>query len=168
MNKNRFWLWLMMVTPLATAYDGKVNITGDIHMVTCTVSTGDLKVAMGEVYSNNFTATGASSDPVAFALGVKDCASVSNVTVTFSGTAAAKGSPLLALDAPPGAATGLGIQLLDDKKSAIAVNSASHAYPLKAGTTTATLNFYAQYKSFTTKVTSGPASASVTFNMTYQ
>ncbi|MDK9358359.1 fimbrial protein [Lelliottia sp. V106_10] len=161
-------LLTILTPPVTVAYDGKVNITGDIHTVTCAVTTSDLKVTLGEVYSTAFTASGDSSDLIPFSLGVKDCSAVSNVTVTFTGIAAVKGSPLVALDSAPGTATGLGVKILDDTKSTIAVNSTSHSYPVKAGATTATLNFYAQFTSYSTKVTAGPASATVTFNMTYE
>lgn len=154
---------------IAFSAEGTVNITGDIHNNTCTVNTKDLNVDMGSIAAKQFYTAGVSTTPVKFSIALKDCgAAAKSVAVIFSGTAAATGSSLLALDKTTGAATGLGIAILDDKKSAIPVNSASHGYPLIAGVAAATLDFFAQYTSFNQKVTAGVASASVTFNMTYQ
>lgn len=172
MKKCCIALMLLGVGTLSYASDdglGTVNITGFIHDNTCTVSTTDLQITLGNASDKQLEPAGKSANRVKFTLGLKDCGSAaSNVAVTFVGTAAAPGSPLIALDNPPGAATGLGIALLDDQKNPLPVNSSSRNYPLTPSATTASLDFYAQYTSFTDSVTAGPASASVTFNLTYQ
>lgn len=148
---------------------GTVNITGFIHDNTCTVSTTDLQITMGNISDKQLEPAGKSGNQVKFTIGLKDCGSAaSNVAVTFIGTAPAPGSPLIAVDDNPGAAKGVGIALLDDQQHTIPVNSSSRNYPLTASSPTASLDFFAQYTSFTDTVTSGPASASVTFNLTYQ
>lgn len=148
---------------------GQVNISGFIHDNTCTVSTGNLQIKMGNVADKQLKPAGKSGNRVKFTIGLKDCGSAANnVAVTFIGTAAASGSPLIALDSTVDAATGVGIALLDDQQNPVPVNSSSRNYPLAASASTAELNFFAQYTSFSDTVTSGPASASVTFNLTYQ
>lgn len=148
---------------------GTINIMGEIHNNTCVVDTTELNVNMGNVATKQFYRAGNVPLPVHFTIGLKDCGpEVIGVAVKFVGQPAIAGSPLVKLDASVGAATGLGISLMDRNKTQIAVNDNSGVYPLISGNDTATLDFYAQYSAYTIPVTAGPASASVTFTMTYQ
>lgn len=165
-------LTLMMASGTCLASDdgqGTINIMGDIHNNTCVVDTTELNVDMGNVATKQFYQTGNVPRPVHFSIGLKDCGpEVLGVAVKFIGQSAMAGSPLVKLDVSEGAATGIGISLMDKNKTQIAVNHDSNVYPLIAGNDTATLDFYAQYAAYVIPVTAGPASASVTFTMTYQ
>lgn len=165
-------LTLMMASGTCLASDdgqGTINIMGDIHNNTCVVDTTELNVDMGNVATKQFYQTGNVPRPVLFNIALKDCGpDVSGVAVKFTGESAAANSPLLKLDASAGAATGVGISLMDKNKTQIAINDSSKIYPLTASQETARLDFYAQYSAYILPITAGPASASVIFTMTYQ
>lgn len=165
-------LTLVIVSGTSLASDseqGTINIMGDIHNNTCIVDTTELNVDMGNVAAKQFYRLGNVPRPVRFSIGLKACGQeVTGVAVKFNGQSAIAGSPLVKLDATVGAATGLGISIMDKNKTQIPVNNDSSVYPLVSGNDTATLDFYAQYSAYAIPVTAGPANASVTFTMTYQ
>lgn len=162
----------MTLSPSLWAYDagpGTINITGKIHSDTCVLDNDNLQVDLGNINSHEFSQKDKQSFPIHFALTLTNCENtVSGVSVTFGGTPATGNPALVAIDNVPGAAIGLGINIMDDQKNAIAINGASHQYPIVSGGGSNTLNFYANFMAIRDVITSGPASASVTFALTYQ
>ncbi|SUY92930.1 fimbrial protein BcfF [Buttiauxella agrestis] len=160
------------LSPSLWAYEagpGTINITGKIHSDTCVLDNNNLQVDLGNINSHEFSQKDKQSFPIHFALNLTNCENaVSGVSVQFDGTPA-KGNPaLVAIDNVTGAATGLGINIMDDQKNTIAINSESHQYPIISGGGSNTLNFYASYMTLGDVITAGTASASVTFTLTYQ
>jgi minor fimbrial subunit len=162
-------LFLLSCLPsLAQAYDGTVNVTGNILNNTCAVSAGSQQqtVQMGSVASKQFYQVGSSSPPQRFTIELEKCGSAASaVAVKFYGTTDSKNADLLALTT--GGATGLAIALLDSKQQLIPMASASEQYPLTAGAATASLVFYAQYTATASSVSAGNANATATFTLTY-
>lgn len=162
----------MALSPALLAYEGgpgTINITGKIHSDTCVLDNDNLRVELGNINSHEFNQKDKQSDPVHFAVVLTNCENtVSGVSVKFSGTSAPGNPALVAIDNVTGAATGLGINIMDDQKKPIAINSDSHQYPIVAGGSSNMLNFYASYMTIADVITAGPASASVTFALTYQ
>ncbi len=95
---------------------------------------------------------------------------LSTIQVKFSGVSDADNPTLLAISDAGGAgtaATGVGVELLDNGGKTIPFNANSlQTFELEEGTNT--LSFLLRYKSTRYPVTSGEASAVMYFDLTYQ
>lgn len=162
----------MALSPSLLAYEGgpgTINITGKIHNDTCVLDNDNLRVELGNINSRDFNQKDKQSFPIHFAMTLSNCDNtVNGVSVKFSGTSAQGNPALVAINNVTGAAMGLGINIMDDQKKTIAINSDSHQYPIVTGGSSNTLNFYASYMTIADVITAGSASASVTFALTYQ
>lgn len=153
------------------AADNSITISGSIQNTSCTVSTdsADQTVFLGDIASRTFYQAGATSMPVQFTVDLQNCTgSMSGVTVTFNGTADGTEPALLGLDSGTNAASGLGIAILDANRTLIPVNNPSSNYAIDITKPDNALVFYAQYQSTGASVTAGSATATATFNLTYQ
>lgn len=176
--KNQLKYVLLLSTTVlgsAAAYaeDGKINFTGEILDAACTVDIGagnTMTVDLGKINKSIFDKTGATSAPTAFVLTLKDCpVAITSAAINFDGTALDGDSDILALtegttEAP--SATGIGIQILDDDNSVVALAKASKGYDLEASTANK-LNFSARYVANSDTVVAGSADSAVSFTINY-
>ncbi|MGL5385907.1 MAG: fimbrial protein [Enterobacterales bacterium] len=128
------WL-LMMVLPIAHAADVNITINGKVVAKPCTVSTVSTTVELGDLYTFNLLAAGATSPWHSVTLSLTNCpVGTSKVTATFSGTADSTRSYY----ANQGAARNIALQLADSggvnlpngSTKVVAVNDASLAASL--------------------------------------
>ena len=128
------WL-LMMVLPLAHAADVNITINGKVVAKPCTVSTVSTTVELGDLYTFNLLAAGATSPWHAVTLNLTNCpVGTSKVTATCSGTADSTRNYY----ANQGAARNIALQLADSSgvnlpngsTKVVAVNDASLAASL--------------------------------------
>ncbi|MDK1705088.1 fimbrial protein [Serratia rubidaea] len=165
---------LAVAAPAAHADLGVTNmsITATLVANTCTVSADskDKTVDMGTWATKQFAATPKGVPPVRFVLNLENCGgAASGVAVSFNGTADKDDNSLLALNTGSGAATNLGIAILDKDRNRIPLGEDSNVYPISAGATSVPLVFYGQYvASNGKKVTPGTGNADATFTLNYQ
>lgn len=165
-------LWLVgPEAAFAADNPNSITISGTIQNTSCTVSTGtaDQTVFLGDIATKQFYQSGASSRPVQFIVDLQNCTgSMSGVTVTFNGQTDSVDPSLLALDSGDNAASGLGIAILDVNRTLIPLNNPSSNYAIDINDTDNQLVFYAQYRSTASTVKAGSATATATFDLTYQ
>lgn len=153
------------------AHNGTVDISGTIQENTCTVTTdtADQIVTLGDISSKQFYQVGDVSLPVQFSIGLENCGSAaSGVSITFTGDVDTNNRDLLALTQGGGSATGIGVAVLDDHRTLVPINSASHEYTLDPQQATTMLTFYGEMMSTSNTVTAGTVDATATFSLTYQ
>ncbi|KML41980.1 hypothetical protein VL15_37855 [Burkholderia cepacia] len=163
--------WLGTWTNEAQASSSTVNVYGDITASACNVVKSDQskRVTLGSIPSKQFAGVGSTGLLVPFTLSLENCmASASGVSVTFNGSADLTNSNLLAVNTGGGAASGIGIELLDDTRTQIPINSASKVYSFTGDAGRVHLKFFARYMATQPTVTSGDANASMTFTLSYQ
>lgn len=149
---------------------GAFYITGTITENTCQVSpvSGDFTVPMGMVDARIFSQKGDASEYVPFTIKLENCATVSGVTVTFSGTPDTSDNSLFVLAADGGSsANGLGLGLYNADRTPLPPETASELIPLSTGQSSAVLSFLARYVADSSQVTAGQANSTVTFTLTY-
>ncbi|OUM07093.1 pilus assembly protein [Pseudomonas syringae] len=157
-----------------SANTGTINFEGLITSSTCpieVVNPGDGTVGnlvkMGSVEASRFDAIGQEYSGKSFALRVNDNGSCgltdtdNTATVTFNGTADDSGSYFGVTPTEDGA-KGVAIVIKDYTGASIAPGTESAPYPLIKGEVTS-LVFNAYYRSTTSAVTAGAASADIQF-----
>jgi len=152
---------------------GQINLrmTATLVANSCTVSPDSKSktVDMGSWATKQFIGTPLGVPPVRFALNLENCGGTSGVKVSFTGTPDKDDNTLLALNTGSGAATNLGIAILDKDKNRISLGKPSTVYPISAGTAKVSMVFYAQYVASTGKtVEPGTVNADATFTLDYQ
>ncbi|EKP4476763.1 fimbrial protein [Cronobacter dublinensis] len=151
--------------------EGQINFTGEILDSACEVvnsAASPLSVTLGKVSKSSFSTVGATSAPTTFDIELKNCPeSITSTSITFGGTADANNNDVLALKAETGAATGIGVQLLDASSQPLSLYTASADYALTSGATTNKLTFGARYIATAATVTAGLANAVSTFTVVY-
>ncbi|PQV45549.1 fimbrial protein [Paraburkholderia sp. BL21I4N1] len=139
--------------------------TGAIRPVTCSVTadTAAQTVALRPVSASAFPSAGSTAANTPFSIGLT-CQTGVSVAVTFSSTSSSGMPNVIASN---GTATGIGVQLLNASRSAIALDS---PLQLTSGTTGNTsFQFFAQYYRLgAASVTPGTVNATAIFTMTYQ
>ena len=171
--KHCFGVLLACLTassPLAYAADGTINVKGHILDNTCavTVDSENVSVKLGDIASKTFREAGDTSLPQAFSINLEKCgAAVSNVSVTFNGTADANNTTLLAIPAGTGSASGVGIAIYDRDKALMPINTVGESTGLEANQTTVELLFYANFMANGQPVVAGAVNASATFTLHY-
>ncbi|MEG5552324.1 fimbrial protein [Enterobacter wuhouensis] len=156
----------------ASAIEGEsstINFTGNITEATCALTTGGgpLSVVLGDVAANTLKQAGLYSTANDFTIGLEDCdVSVANqASVTFSGDTAS--DTALKTRAGAMAASGVGIQILQNGQPLILDGStASAEVALTTGSNS--LPFSARYIALDENVTAGRADATANFTMNYQ
>lgn len=164
---------LMAFAAQAGAADSTVTVTGYVRDNACTVSgpSQDFTVDLMQNAARQLGASGAVTEAVPFSIELSRCgSSAAAVKVGFTGAADADNASLLATDRTAGAASGVGIQILDGRKSPLALNAGSSALGWTALTAGApnTLNFYARLMAARVPVTAGQVSATAAFTLEYQ
>ena len=115
-----------------------------------------------------FTGSGSTTSTTRFDIQLKDCPeTITSAAITFGGSADSANTNVLAVTPGTGAATGVGIQLLDKTESPLSLYTASTSYTLQPGATTNDLIFGARYIQTGSTITAGPANAVSTFTVMY-
>ena len=144
----------------------KVNAACAVNM-----NSVDQTVLLGQVRSATLGSDGKTSGSVGFTIQLDDCDLTTGPTqsakIIFSGTPVTGKTNVLALqNSASGAATNVGIQILDSKGQPVELNSdAASEYTLTDGTNK--IPFQARYYA-TGQATAGIANADATFKVQYQ
>lgn len=150
--------------------DGTVKFNGEIVDTPCVVSTDstDQTVTLGKVKSSTFAAVKDTSADQGFSIKLEECdASVKKTAnVIFTGSQDSTDNTLLAISNVAGAATGVGIEIMNNDGTAIPMGEAGADNTLQNGENT--LNFKAHYKSTAASVTPGVANSQADFQVTYK
>ncbi|AHG21156.1 fimbrial protein [Chania multitudinisentens RB-25] len=175
MRKHLYTLCLLtLLSARATqAADSTITITGNVKDNACTVAPGSQSFTV-DLLSNaakQLNRIGATTPTVPFSIVFDKCGgSAISVKVGFTGGADNDNAALLQVDGGAGAASGLGIQILDKSGNAIALNEVSSA--LSGSTLTAgqsnTLYFSARLMATRTPVTAGQVRATANFTLEFQ
>lgn len=155
----------------ATSGDGQINFTGEIIDSACTVVNGQsnpLDVTLGKIAKTAFTGSGSTAATTRFDIQLKDCPeTITSAAITFGGTPDTNNADVLALTTGTGAASGVGVQLLDSSSAPLSLYTASAEYTLTSGTATNDLQFGARYIQTGASVVAGQANAVSTFTVVY-
>lgn len=159
---------------MATAYNVamaaplNINITGNVVASPCTVNNGnnDLNVDLGTtIQASTLVTAGSSTPPKGFSLSLTGCpVGTNNVTVTFTGTAAA--APQTSMYSNTGTATPLAVELSITDFGTILSNNVSVTRPVQAGGIV-TFPLSARAVTSTGSVAPGTIIALVQANFTY-
>lgn len=175
MNKFFTSLLLCLYCFSASAVDVTVNLNGGILTQSCNVSSQDLikNVNFPDLNPKDFNQPGATSAEQAVSIRLENCTgNVNNIKYQFSGEADGTDSTLLKIIGKGGLskdilATGLAIEILDENKKKIALNTMKALNKIITSTTY-TLNFYLRYKSISKDIGSGDASSIVYLDIYYE
>ncbi|HAM7234720.1 TPA: fimbria/pilus outer membrane usher protein [Escherichia coli] len=165
------FLWLAVSRVLAA--DSTITIRGYVRDNGCSVAaeSTNFTVDLMENAAKQFNNIGATTPVVPFRILLSPCGNaVSAVKVGFTGVADSHNANLLALENTVSAASGLGIQLLNEQQNQIPLNAPSSAISwttLTPGKPN-TLNFYARLMATQVPVTAGHINATATFTLEYQ
>ncbi|EOC1345420.1 fimbrial protein [Cronobacter turicensis] len=159
------------LTWAASTGEGQVNFTGEILDAACEVvnsQSSPLAVDLGSVSKTAFTGVGSTTNITSFVLQLKNCPeTIKTAAIKFGGNADLDNVNVLALTGGTGAASGVGIQLVDADGTPLNLYTASADYTLETGTATNSLEFGARYIQTAAAVTAGTANGSSTFTVTY-
>lgn len=156
-----------------TVNGGTVHFKGEIVNAACAVDAGsiDQTVQLGQVRSAKLATAGNTSSPVGFQIQLDDCDTTvsTKASVAFSGTAVSSANAnVLALQgSAAGGATNVGIQILDQTGSPLALDGATFSSATTLIDGTNIIPFQARYYA-TGAATAGIANADATFKVQYQ
>lgn len=152
---------------------GTVHFKGEIVNAACAVDAGsiDQTVQLGQVRSAKLATEGSTSSAVGFNIQLDDCDTTvaTKAAIAFSGAAVDAANPtVLALQSSAaGGATNVGVQILDQTGTALALDGGTFSSPTTLSDGTNIIPFQARY--FATGVaTAGTANADATFKVQYQ
>ncbi|VVP32929.1 putative major fimbrial subunit LpfA [Pseudomonas fluorescens] len=176
-------VWLLALA-MSNAHAADIRFTGELVAASCKVSGGgtpdNIAVNMGKVSTQDLGtgAAGAFGPTTDINLTI-DCASgmvgLSTVKMSFdpfSGTGSHyDDSRLLALENSPGAATGVGIALINDANTILNLSKnepVSAPLVVTGGAATAELHLRAAYIKAGAILKAGPANANMPFSLSYE
>lgn len=139
--------------------------TNTIIPVACSVSNTSIPVPMGSVPRSTFTGPGSMGDEIKFSIPL-NCDANTRVKVALDGNAHSSGViGLLALNASPASATGLGVRLFFNN-APVTLKA-----PIAVGTTVSngpySIPLVARYYQTDARVAAGQANSTATFTLTY-
>ncbi|MBK5408851.1 type 1 fimbrial major subunit FimA [Pseudomonas sp. TH34] len=151
---------------------GTIHFQGEVVNAACAVDTGsaDQTVQLGQVRTTALSASGQYSTPVGFNIQLNDCDSgvSSQASVAFTGVTDPTNALALALESSAaGAATNVGVQVLDSAGKPMTFDGATFGKQLALSDGTNTLPFQARYIA-TGPATAGTANANANFKVQYQ
>ncbi|EGO3302083.1 type 1 fimbrial major subunit FimA [Salmonella enterica] len=151
---------------------GAVHFKGEIVNAACAVDAGstDQTIRLGQVRSSKLAADGNVSSPVGFNIQLDDCdtAVAGNASVAFTGSEVSGKNNVLALQATgAGAATNVGVQILDSKSQPMQLDGTNFGSTILLTNGTNTIPLQARYIA-TGAATAGIANADATFKIQYQ
>ncbi|MBN6042976.1 type 1 fimbrial major subunit FimA [Citrobacter sp. ku-bf4] len=156
-----------------TVNGGTVHFKGEVVNAACAVDAGSVEqtVQLGQVRSAKLATAGSTSSSVGFNIQLDDCdTSVSTkASVAFSGTAIdTTNNTVLALQgSAAGSATNVGVQILDNKGTPLALDGATFSAATTLNDGTNIIPFQARYYA-TGAATAGTANADATFKVQYE
>ncbi|HBR6963718.1 TPA: fimbrial protein [Klebsiella aerogenes] len=160
----------------AQAYDGTINVTGNIVDGSCDIDTDSqtINVKMGNVQASSFANKGDISNPVPFNILLKNCSStVHEALIMFIGKSDPNNTQLLQLTQEPGVASGVGIRIRQPSWGDFTDNmfiplnmQLVAAGELEPGDNT--LTYTLSYEATSTPVTVGTGNAVMYFDLYYQ
>ncbi|AVF33433.1 fimbrial protein [Rahnella sikkimica] len=158
----------LIATPVS-AYDVLVSVTGSLYGNTCTVSVDskEITVPLGTIATRQFGESGAVSNvKTPFSINLEDCGpTFSGVKISFTGTPDTHNPELLKTE--DNGATGVAVQLLDNRSVAIPLGTSTEAYG-SAGAESVQMKFFARLAANGEAVNPGSVSAVATWVMEYQ
>ena len=173
MKKYTFTVLIAGITVLPNsltfAADGTIEFIGDIIDQACEIKTEskNIQVQLGRIPKANLPNVGSKSIPVKFTITLVNCpVSINSATVSFDATSFPGDNSVIALKAIPNAASGVGVQLTDNKSAVITLLTPSNEYPILP-TVENSLDFTANYIAKAIPVVAGSANASATFLISY-
>ena len=153
----------------AQSGDGTIKFTGEIVDAPCVVSpdSQNQEVVLGQVKKSVFSNVGDKSTATPFKIKLEDCdiSTDTSVDVSFNGVGDADNPKMVSVSTEPGAATGVGIGIYDNKNTLVDMNTGKSTNTLQAGQTV--LYYTASYVATKAAVTTGYGNAEVDFNLTY-
>ncbi|MBU3895661.1 type 1 fimbrial protein [Serratia rubidaea] len=166
-------LLMLFVVRGTLAADSTITITGNVKMNACTVSaeSENFTVDLMSHATRELHQVGAVTSAVPFRIVFDKCGgAVSAVKVGFTGTADKDNVTLLKIDTVSNGAAGLGVQILDKNRNAMALNSAQGqmAWMKLTGGAENTLSFYARLMATQLPVTAGTVTATANFTLEFQ
>lgn len=174
MKKSLIAVALAGVTALsmtnAIADSGVVHFNGEIVDSACEVETmsANQVVELGTYNKSEFRFAGDTTAAKKFSIVLRNCPiNVGAARVRFEGEAESADTNLLAIDPGPGAASGVAINIMTADKALLPLHGENNYYYGLVSNNDNDLIFYAQYKSVSNTVYSGPASASANFSVIY-
>ncbi|MEE7532274.1 MULTISPECIES: type 1 fimbrial major subunit FimA [Klebsiella] len=156
-----------------TVNGGTVHFKGEVVNAACAVDAGsiDQTVQLGQVRSAKLAAAGQTSSAVGFNIQLNDCDTTvsTKASVAFAGTAVdSTNTTVLALQSSAaGGATNVGVQILDNTGTALALDGATFSTATTLIDGTNIIPFQARYYA-TGVATAGIANADATFKVQYQ
>lgn len=158
-------------TPVAVN-GGAVHFKGEIVNAACAVDAGsaDQTIRLGQVRTAKLTADGNVSSSVGFNIQLDDCDTTvaSTASVAFTGSEVSGKSSVLALQATgAGAATNVGVQILDSHSQPMTLDGTNFGSTISMSNGTNTIPLQARYIA-TGAATAGTANADATFKIQYQ
>ncbi|WP_020202775.1 MULTISPECIES: fimbrial protein [Cupriavidus] len=162
--------------PVANAYDGTIEITGNIVATTCQIngSNGptDVTVPLPPVSANALSTQGATAGRTPFSITLSGCqgGSATKVSTSFEAGPTVNSTGRLTVDA--GGASGVEIRLLNATQGVINAGTAltgQNSPAVNIVGNGATLNYFAEYfATGTGTVTSGAANSRVRYSLVYE
>ncbi len=159
----------------ARAYDGTINVTGNIVDGSCDIDTDSqtINVNLGSVQASSFANKGDVSNPVPFNIILKNCSSsIHEADIMFLGKSDPNNTQLLQLTQDPGVAEGVGIRIrqpeFGDFTNSVYIPlnfKLSANTNLQAGDNT--LTYTLQYEATSVPVTVGTGNAVMYFDLYY-
>lgn len=170
-----FLLAMLALTPVlfspgvsSAAPQGEINIELRATVVdyTCVVETeSDNKtVKLGSWRTRQLRTAGSTTEAIPFNLKLTGCPPAGTASITFSGNDT--GTGLLALNSAASMAKNVAIELLNEDKSRLLLNKASHTMPVDANGDV-TMRFWVNYVATADNPDAGLANANATFMINY-
>jgi major type 1 subunit fimbrin (pilin) len=157
---------------VVTVNGGTIHFQGEVVNAACAVDTGstDQTVQLGQVKSDTLSEAGKTSSSVGFNIQLDDCDTTvaTSASVAFTGVVDPTNVNALALESSAaGAATNVGIQILDRAGTAMTFDGATFGVPTTLSNGTNTLPFQARYIA-TGIATAGTANGNANFKVQYE
>ncbi|CAG9426146.1 type 1 fimbrial major subunit FimA [Providencia alcalifaciens] len=156
-----------------TVNGGQVHFKGELVNAACAVDAGSVEqtVRLGQVRTAKLAKLGDTSGSVGFNIQLNDCDTTvaTSAKVAFTGVAANATNPtvLSVASSASGAATNVGIQILDGKSAPLGLDGATFSNPITLNDGANVLPFQARYFALGA-TTAGVANADATFAVQYE
>ncbi|MDB9568905.1 fimbrial protein [Providencia rettgeri] len=174
--KNKFIVFVLFLFCFsAYPVDVTLNINGAILAQSCNISSNDLikNINFQDLNPGDFNHIGAVSSEKAVSIHLENCSgNVNNMMYQFSGEADTSDPTLLKIigksgSSMDGLATGLAIEILNNNKDRIEINT-KKIFNETITTTSYDFNFYLRYISTSQSVSSGDASSLLYMDIYYE
>lgn len=173
---NKYFILIVIFFCLKTnATDVQVQINGAILEQSCNIKSKDLtkNIIFDDLNSSNFPSLGAVSDMQEVNVELENCTgNIDKMFYIFSGDEEPSDPSLLKIIGQPNSssenlASGIAIQILDENKKAIALNTHQKLNQLITSKTY-NFKFYLRYKSISSTISAGDASSLLYLDLYYE